>query len=265
MLAAVVLIALGALLVARRSLREVRREVASPAPAPGGRKPGPTEPTAELVGAWVQFLRSEVADAANALNNRLAAIAALTTRIDSGRLKHDDVHLLEQVEVEVRRANGITAGLLRRVDAFAPDTVPETYQYLRDHVDIQADILVVEDDDANREAITHLLQRLGHRVTPARDGMEAWAALEVGQVDCIVCDVVMGGLGGRSFYEQVEQRLPTMASRFVFVTGDYSRPETRAFLEATGCPVIPKPYRVDALLGAVAQALSRVRAGPAPG
>jgi len=44
----------------------------------------------------------------------------------------------------------------------------------------------------------------------------------------------------------------------VFVTGDYTRPESYEFLQRSGRPVIGKPYEIDELLAAVATVLGEV-------
>jgi DNA-binding response OmpR family regulator len=49
--------------------------------------------------------------------------------------------------------------------------------------------------------------------------------------------------------------MPNLVRRFVFVTGDFTTPDSRAFLERTGQPVVAKPYEVAELLAAVALVL----------
>lgn len=213
----------------------------------------------ELIAAWVQFLRSEVADGSNALNNRLSAIKTRLQTLSRVHLTREEVSELENVDAEIKRANAITAGLLRRVTALAPDAIPESFPVRENASSRPADILVVEDDASNREVITRLLKRLGHRVTPARNGMEAFEAMQFGKFDCIIADLHMPWLGGCGLFEQVEEHMPNLASRFVFVTGDYTRPGAREFLQRTGCAVICKPYEIDSLLSAVAATLERSR------
>ncbi|HEX9729298.1 MAG TPA: response regulator [Gemmatimonadales bacterium] len=222
----------------------------------GGR--GDSKVTRELIAAWVQFLRSEAADTANALNNRLNAIARLLAGLDDSTMSSDDRARLAQIATDVQRAGTLTAGLLNRVDPIAPGSVPAPYLTLRDEPIRPAKILIVEDDQRNREVICQLLAEIGHIVTPARDGIEGFAALEADHFDCVLCDIRMAGLGGKSLYEQVEEKMPNLASRFVFVTGDYNRPETREFLARAGCPVVTKPYQVSELLSAIAVTLRRV-------
>ena len=84
------------------------------------------------------------------------------------------------------------------------------------------------------------------------NGFDAFTVLESVEADCIICDIKLPYLDGRTLFEQVEQRLPHLASRFVFVTGDYTNPGTLSFLKLSGQPYVCKPYELEALLGAVA-------------
>jgi CheY-like chemotaxis protein len=255
-------------LIQLRRLVRAAEQIVGRAGAPAGAAPaaapvelGPMaasgKPSKELVGAWVQFLRDEVADSANALNNRLAVLKTLHDRFDGSGLRDGQRRDLDQIGTELERAAGITLKLISRASSGTPDSIPAAFVALSSRAKRQGVILVVEDDDGNREAITRLLSSAGHRVIPARDGLEAFPTLEIGSVDCVVSDYRMPALGGRGLYEQVEERLPHLTRRFVFVTGDYTRPDTREFLEKSGCPVVAKPFQVETLLNAVAAVLER--------
>ncbi|MFQ5703754.1 MAG: response regulator [Gemmatimonadales bacterium] len=217
---------------------------------------GKAGPGRELLSAWVQFLRSEIAEAANAMHNRLNVIAA-AAEMDQGNLSEPQRHALSQIKVEVTRAAKISRGLMRRVTSMAPDSVPPAlYEYEGEPME-RARILVVEDDEANRSVMTRLFQSLGHDVIPVSDGRDAFQVLERDSVDCIISDIRLPYMGGRTLFEQVEEQLPQLTRKFIFVTGDYTRPESREFLERTGQPLIGKPYELNSLLGAVAETLKR--------
>lgn len=115
-------------------------------------------------------------------------------------------------------------------------------------------ILVVEDDEANRQAMRSLLEREGHEVVAVENGREAMAQLEPGSgtFDVVLSDVRMPLLSGRGLYEQLSERQPELARRFVFVTGDQAREETRRFLEECGQPSVLKPYQLGELMSAIA-------------
>jgi len=57
-------------------------------------------------------------------------------------------------------------------------------------------ILVVDDDEANREVLGRRLQRLGYGVVDARDGVEALQRMAAGGIDLVLLDVMMPRLDG---------------------------------------------------------------------
>lgn len=262
-LVAVLLAAVAALALLPRTLRKRRaalraRRVVLPSDAAEA-VPEAAKASPELVAAWVQFIRDEVANAANAINNRLAVIRATAAKLDRTALSVDQLRALDQIETEVARASSLTTGLYHHVLSSAPTSAMGVVEAIEERTVRPGVILVVDDDDANRDVISRLLTSLGHRTIPARDGLEAYTALQMGGIDCVISDIQMPGLGGKGLYEQVGETMPLLARQFVFVTGDYTRPETRTFLEQTGCPVVTKPYDLEALVGAVQIVLERAQ------
>jgi CheY-like chemotaxis protein len=114
-------------------------------------------------------------------------------------------------------------------------------------------ILVVDDDAAHRDALTQLLRRDGHNVDSVGDGMAAMQRLrgEKDPFDVVLADLQMPQLGGQGLFEQLSTVQPSVARRFVFMTGDRARPETQAFLHECGQPSVMKPYELDELLAAI--------------
>ena len=114
-------------------------------------------------------------------------------------------------------------------------------------------ILVVDDDAVNRQAMVLLLEREGHQVVAVENGVEAMEQLgdRDTSFDAIVTDLQMPRLGGRAMYEQLVTTRPLLARRFVFVTGDQARGETRTFLENCGQPSVTKPYDLGDLINSI--------------
>jgi len=114
-------------------------------------------------------------------------------------------------------------------------------------------ILVVDDDAVNRQAMVLLLEREGHQIVAVENGLEAMERLGDRDTafDAIVTDLQMPRLGGRAMYEQLVNGRPLVAKRFVFVTGDQARGETRSFLETCGQPSVTKPYDLGDLINAI--------------
>ena len=57
-------------------------------------------------------------------------------------------------------------------------------------------VLVAEDNATNRRLISRLLEKKGHQVTLARDGIEALATLNEADFDLVLMDVQMPNLDG---------------------------------------------------------------------
>jgi class 3 adenylate cyclase len=66
-------------------------------------------------------------------------------------------------------------------------------------------ILVVDDDEANRDVLGRRLQRLGYGVEEARDGVEAVERLARGGIDLVLLDVMMPRLDGYAVLERLRQ------------------------------------------------------------
>jgi len=125
-------------------------------------------------------------------------------------------------------------------------------------------VLVVDDDPAVLRSHTKLLELGGFSVLAAVNGMEAFDHLRNADVDAILCDVDMPMLNGTGFFEQLEEILPQMASRVVFVTGHADEPDTRKFLKQTGQPFLGKPTPASELVDAVRQIIQRRKSGGFP-
>ena len=120
-------------------------------------------------------------------------------------------------------------------------------------------VLIVDDDVGIRRVHSKLLEREGFTVSAVGDALAAFEALQTTQFGVILCDIQMPGLSGTSFFEQLEERLPQMASRVVFVSGYIDQHETHEFLVRTGQPFLSKPASADQMVDIVGQMIERCR------
>jgi CheY-like chemotaxis protein len=98
-------------------------------------------------------------------------------------------------------------------------------------------ILLIDDDFALRRALARLLRR--HRVRTAEGGAAALEALASTDPDAILCDVMMPDMGGG----EVFARLPShLQARVIFMTGGILDPARQQFIQATGRPLLSKPF-----------------------
>ncbi len=107
-------------------------------------------------------------------------------------------------------------------------------------------ILIVEDEDIITDLIKGVLEEESNIVDIARNGKEALKIISTNQYDIIVCDIKMPHMSGITLFNEIKTMNPSLAQRFIFITGDLST-ETIEFLKETGNEVITKPFRVEKL------------------
>jgi CheY-like chemotaxis protein len=95
----------------------------------------------------------------------------------------------------------------------------------------------------------------GFQVDRASDGQEGLARLAERHYDVIVCDLKMPRVDGMTFFSTVSPRMPNIARRLIFVTGDVAGTDAELFLQQSGCRWIPKPFRLRDLVRAAVELL----------
>ena len=121
-------------------------------------------------------------------------------------------------------------------------------------------VLIVDDQIDVAEFLAEILRLVGYEAFSESNPQHALERLEDESFDLIISDFKMPELGGFEFYQAVVAVRPSMASRFVFLTGDLSNFETASLLKSSGVPVIAKPFR----LATVEKTLSSILTSPAP-
>jgi len=126
-------------------------------------------------------------------------------------------------------------------------------------------VLVVDDDEPTRQAVRMLLEDAGYTVLEAQDGLVALEMLRQQSAPCIVVlDLVMPRLDGAGVIRAValnrklrrRTAIILLTARRVSLQLTFSR-----MLTALATPVILKPFDIDTLLEAVAQANQRLTTG----
>ena len=115
---------------------------------------------------------------------------------------------------------------------------------------------VVEDDASFRRALGRLLSAAGYSVAAFASAEEFLASESPGATACLVLDIHLGGMSGFD----LQQRLATAGVPIptVFITA-HDDPVTRERARS-GLAYLQKPFREDALIGAIQQALENRRA-----
>ncbi len=111
-------------------------------------------------------------------------------------------------------------------------------------------ILVVEDDDGTRYALSKTLEAAGFAVAQAHDYRDALPILEGGgHVDLLLIDLVMPGVNGFALARMARMR--HLDIKVVYVTGYDDIP----VIEAMG-PILRKPVDPETLIATIRRELS---------
>lgn len=126
-------------------------------------------------------------------------------------------------------------------------------------MEIDATILVVDDQPEILENLALVLELEGYRVLVAADGLEALAALEVEPVDLILADIAMPRLNGYQLYKRVRDNPRWVAIPFLFLTARAMDSDIRYGKELGVDDYLTKPIQPEDLLAAVHGRLRRAQ------
>ena len=125
-------------------------------------------------------------------------------------------------------------------------------------VELRGPVLLVEDEESLRRALTRSLERAGYDVLAAEDGVDGLAKSHDHELGLVVTDVVMPRMGGREMIAALDERPSGRSVPVLFISG-YSEgalpTEERAHTR-----VLAKPVSRGALLNAIRDLASGMEA-----
>jgi FixJ family two-component response regulator len=116
-------------------------------------------------------------------------------------------------------------------------------------------VFVVDDDQSVRMSLANLLASEDYPVEIFASAAEYLARVPHPGPACLVLDVQLPGLGGLALHQQLREEGRT--ERIVFITGHGDIPMGIGAMKRGAIDFLPKPFKDDELLSAVAQALAR--------
>lgn len=115
-------------------------------------------------------------------------------------------------------------------------------------------VLYVDDEPTIRRAVELWLSRYGIHVVTAASISEARDQLSRHHVDGAFLDLWLEDGSGFELYDWLLDTAPALIGRIAFVTGDAEgSPRSHRKLNRLGCPVLRKPFDLDALKDTVAR------------
>ena len=124
-------------------------------------------------------------------------------------------------------------------------------------------VLVIDDDALVAKTLARILNE--HNVEVVTSGRAALERLsrDGTAIDLVLCDLMMPDMTGMDVYEAIEQRMPNLSERFVFISGGGVTERARQFIERHSDRVLAKPIESSQLYRMVARRTSSAPPPPA--
>jgi two-component system NtrC family sensor kinase len=118
--------------------------------------------------------------------------------------------------------------------------------------------LVLDDEEAIRTFLRKTLVAAGFDAIVAADGETAVSEVGRAAIDVALVDHRMPGMSGIDAYEAAVVIRPTIAGRWIFMSGDVLNPDLHAFAEAHDIPLLAKPFDLASVTRSVQDVVDRL-------
>jgi adenylate cyclase len=120
-------------------------------------------------------------------------------------------------------------------------------------------ILVVDDNDSNRDLLRRRLIHEGHKVAVACSGLEALAVLEEDRFDLILLDLLMPDMNGVEVLERLKSDERWRSTPVIMISGLSETDAVIRCIEAGADDYLPKPFNIVLLRARINACLERKR------
>jgi len=200
--------------------------------------------------------------AVHELNNSLAAIAAFSHLIRTDPTLPEPLRQKAGMLIEeAARTRRIVDGLLGVARPTTQVAEPAQSSAPAQEPARRTRILVLDDEPAIRDFLGRILSRGGYEPVLASSGDSALKIVRDNPPDAILCDHRMAGMTGIAFHAAVAEIKPSLASRFVFMSGDVLNVELSEFAVTHGVTLLAKPFDIESVDRAVAGVMGPVQTG----
>ena len=193
------------------------------------------------------------------LGRILAACAALKCQVDAADEVRADIDRIASATEHL--SDLVRGGLAERVaERNAAMPLPEVVSgSARGSSAVSGVILVVDDNDENREMLGRRLAREGYEVRRASGGAEALAALETAAADLVLLDVMMPDINGYEVLKRLKAN-PRLKGIPVLMISSLEDTESVArCIELGAEDYLPKPFNPVILRARVGACLEKKR------
>ncbi len=124
---------------------------------------------------------------------------------------------------------------------------------------LQPHVLIVEDEESQREVLSYNLQSEGFRTTEARDGDEALVLVTEETPDLIVLDWMLPGVSGIEICRRLKTRAETRNVPIIMLSARSEEVDRVRGLDIGADDYVVKPYSVTELMARIRGQLRRSR------
>jgi two-component system NtrC family sensor kinase len=123
-------------------------------------------------------------------------------------------------------------------------------------------VFVVDDDELFTRTVKRALKP--HEVRTASMASEAEMVLldPLYSPHLVLCDLGLPGMTGDVLHARIRAKRPTLAERFLFVTGGACTKEEADYVRASGCATLVKPVDMKDIWGALSAPQSHISGAP---
>ena len=108
-------------------------------------------------------------------------------------------------------------------------------------------VLVVEDESITRKMLAQRIARLGHEVTEAGNGLEAWRIYQQQEFPLVLCDWMMPELNGPDLCRRIRASKPRRYTYFILITALKGKSNYMAGIESGADDLLNKADDPDLL------------------
>ena len=197
----------------------------------------------------------------------LSGMSEYSERVRSGRDMYCDAHVGKPVRQSVlfdAIMAIISGSTTKRTDNRSQE---EDNMELQNVCNAAYEVLLVEDNRVNQKLAAHHLNRGGHEVTVASDGLEAVKAFQTQSFDIILMDVQMPGMDGFEATAAIRQHEIKIGGHvpIVALTAHAMKGDREICIEAGMDDYLTKPIDRDQLLTKISDILSTSASDELPG
>lgn len=123
-----------------------------------------------------------------------------------------------------------------------------------------ARVLIVDDEPALRRALERAVGSLGFEVVSVGEASLAYEMLDGGSFDLVLLDIHLPQISGDALSLALTRRWPRLRGRIMLMTGDPAAIRSDWPVELADCPVLSKPFTLEALKHALWNTLHAAQA-----